>query len=484
MGESQCSLFQPDFNRSIHVEARPERLSADAGALLLRELLDRSGLSRLLDRELVDLRAPERITHPLPELLRTQLLLDAQGYADQNDATLLRQDPLFRLSVSAGRGLGALEPGRGLASQPTLSRLLQMLAAPQNRAALARVLRSSAECLGRHRPREEEITLDLDSLPLEVHGHQPGSAYHGHYRVRCYHPLLLRESEGFYLAARLREGHVHTAEGALDFALPVLRDVAERAARLWLRIDAGFPAEGFLAALEALPALRYVARLKTNAALERLAQPHLRRPPGRAPAEGRLWLHELSYRARSWSRARRVVLVVLERPDEQQHLFLDHFFLVTNASAPEESADTLLERYRARGSAEQDFGAWQQALTPHLSSSPRPKRHYRGRRVRTAYKEPDSFAANEARLCVSLLAANLLWAASRLLKGTQRRHLSRARFRALVLKVAARVLVSGRRIRVGIDAARAGLWSAVWLKLERLYPSRGSPRHRALPLPA
>jgi hypothetical protein len=483
MGESQCSLFQPDFNRSVHVEARPQRLSADAGVLLLRELLDRSGLSRLLECHLVDLRAPERLTHPLPELVRTQLLLDAQGYPDQNDATLLRQDPLLRLSVSSRRGLGALDPGRALASQPTLSRLLEMLASPQNQSALERVLLQSPRCLAPE-GRRKAITLDLDSLPLEVHGHQPGSAYNGHYRVRCFHPLLLRESEGCFLAARLRPGNVHTAEGALDFALPGIRAAAERAARVWLRIDAGFPAEAFLAALETLPALRYVARLKTNAALARLAAPHLRRPPGRPPAEGRMWLHELSYRAKSWSRARRVVLVVLERPDEQQHLFLDHFFLVSNALPEELPPGGLLAHYRERGSAEKDFGAWQQALTPHLSSSPRPKRHYRGQRVCADYAAPDSFRVNEARLRLSLLAANLLWTASRLLERQQERHLSRERFRALVLKVAARVLVSGRRIRVGIDAARAGLWSALWQELERLYPSRGSPAHRALPLPA
>ncbi len=69
MGESQCSLFQADFNRGVRVEARPQHLNADAGTLLLRELFDCSGLSRLLERELLDPRAPERIPHPLQEML-------------------------------------------------------------------------------------------------------------------------------------------------------------------------------------------------------------------------------------------------------------------------------------------------------------------------------------------------------------------------------------------------------------------------------
>lgn len=38
------SLFQPSFNASLRVETRPERLSGDAGSLLLRDFLDETGL--------------------------------------------------------------------------------------------------------------------------------------------------------------------------------------------------------------------------------------------------------------------------------------------------------------------------------------------------------------------------------------------------------------------------------------------------------
>ena len=36
-------LLNPDFNRSVQVEARPERPTADAGALILRDILDKTG---------------------------------------------------------------------------------------------------------------------------------------------------------------------------------------------------------------------------------------------------------------------------------------------------------------------------------------------------------------------------------------------------------------------------------------------------------
>lgn len=490
MGESQLTLFQLNFNRCVQVEARPERLTADAGALLLRELLERAGISHLLREHLLDFRDADRITHPLLELVRTRILLDAQGYPDQLDANLLRDDPILRLSVSGRRGQRPIRPAErpreaeGLASQPTLSRTLDMLATTENLEGLDEVLYRSAHRLWpSRRERVQERTLDLDSLPIEVHGHQPGSAYNGHFRCRCYHPIVLRSEEGFYLAAWLREGNAHTADGALEFALPVLGEERQRAERLWLRIDAGFPEDDFLSGLERQD-ISYVARLRSNPVLGRLAEPYLHRPPGRPPAQGRLWLYELRYRAKRWRRARRVVLVVLERPGEQGELFLEHFFLLTNAKRKQARAEDLLERYRQRGTAEKDFGEWQNALGVRLSSVPRPKSHYRGRRVRSEALLPDSFASNEARLLLSLLAANLLHAATLVLARAWKTSLSRERFRQLILKAAGRVLVSGRRIRVAVDRARAPLWKAFWHQLVRLYPVRGSPARQALPTPA
>jgi hypothetical protein len=69
---------------------------------------------------------------------------------------------------------------------------------------------------------------------------------------------------------------------------------------VWLRIDAGFPEPKLLATLEEEGFL-YVARLKSNAALERLAAPHLASP---FLGEAGVCTHELLYRAGSWAHAR------------------------------------------------------------------------------------------------------------------------------------------------------------------------------------
>lgn len=174
------------------------------------------------------------------------------------------------------------------------------------------------------------LTVDVDSLPIEVHGHQPFSEHNGHYHARIFHPLVASVAEtGDMLDVWLRSGNVHTADGVGEF-LPQLLDrvESELCQVAAVRMDAGFPEEKLLAYLEERRT-PYVARVKNNVALDRLALPHVHRPAGRPPAEPRIWLYEMSYRAEAWSRARRVVLVVLEREDE---LFLHHFWLLATAS--------------------------------------------------------------------------------------------------------------------------------------------------------
>ena len=113
----------------------------------------------------------------------------------------------------------------------------------------------------------------------------------------------------------------------------------------------------------------YVARIRNNAVLDRMACPYLRRPPGRPPREGRTWCHELRYQADTWEHARRVVLVVVERPGE---LLLDYFWLITNLRADRYSGARLLGLYRMRGKAEGHMGELMDVLAPALSSVRRP----------------------------------------------------------------------------------------------------------------
>jgi len=209
----------------------------------------------------------------------------------------------------------------------------------------------------------------------------------------------------------------------------------------------------------------YVARIRNNAILDEMADPYLNRPPGRPPAEPRVWFHEMSYRAESWSRERRVVLVVCERPGE---LFLDYFWLITSWPIDQMDGESLLELYRERGTGEGYLGELKDVLDPALSSSPRPKAHYRGKEPKKRYGSCDAFAHNEAILLLNALAYNVVHTARVLLEQATGEGWSLKRVRERVLKVAARILVHARYITMVIAPAAAKLWQTFWKKLSRL----------------
>ena len=93
------------------------------------------------------------------------------------------------------------------------------------------------------------LTLDIDSLPVEVHGRQPGSRWNRYYKARIFHPLAASVARtGDLLDLRLREGDVHTAEGGLEYILEVVA-LARRflCQNITVRFDAGFPGARLLA---------------------------------------------------------------------------------------------------------------------------------------------------------------------------------------------------------------------------------------------
>lgn len=125
---------------------------------------------------------PARIATPWLEILRTRLLLLAQGWSEHTDAMLLREDPVLRLAVSSRRGDGPLWPSRQrapgtrpedarpserLGAQPTRPWSLEDLSSEENRAGPAAVLLAISEHGGRGG--QQELTLDLGALPVIRH---------------------------------------------------------------------------------------------------------------------------------------------------------------------------------------------------------------------------------------------------------------------------------------------------------------------------
>lgn len=467
MGEQrQGTLFRPDFNRAVRVEASSTAITGDAGALIVREMAERLGYAGLW-RRLLDHRVRHQVTHPLPELVMTRVTLLAQGWRDQDDAGLLRHDPAFRLAVSTRRGTAPLavpETSRtpdGLASQPTLSRMQSMLGSAYNRRQLADGLaeRACARCRAVHGVRDE-VTFDVDSYAIDAHGAQAGAAYNGHYRKTCFHPLVAYLDTGDMLAVQLRRGNVHTADDVRSLLTRLLPRVRTLGRKVWLRMDCGYANGKLLAWLEHRD-VNFITRLRSNPALHREARAWATRTSEawqREPSPGgslREATFEFWYRPKTWTRVVRVVAVLVERDAARGELFPHVFFLGTNAARPEATSDALLVRYRDRGEAEQRIGEFLGDLAPTVSSVAR------SREGAVAHKRPVGTAENEVSLLLAAYAYNVLHALRCALDPVVSSRLSLRRLREWLLRTAATVTCHARQVSVRINPARAPLWNVL-----------------------
>ncbi|MXW15746.1 MAG: IS1380 family transposase [Rhodothermaceae bacterium] len=402
-------LFSLPFNRSILVKADSRhQTSSDAGMLLMRSVMDRTGILECLTDRLSDPRNPDRVKHPLGALLLQGQLQLIQGW-DGLWAEPLRTDPVFGAATSLQRGDGVVNSDRPMASQSTLSRRLGILGIKENRAVLEAALQKlSIEHLRVRNGgnRLDEVVIDVDAMPIEVHGTQSGSAYNGHYKDTIFLPLFATCAEsGDVLGAQLRPGTQREVTDCADFIVSHHDAVKKHAAeRVRIRMDAGFNSGALYTRLEN-EGIHYLMRLKKNSVLERMAAPYLTHRALETT------YHELRYQAQSWECPRRVIPVVRPRPME---LFDRFYFLITNLSPTQSTGQELATTYRRRGKAEMHQGEIKAVSTWSLSSSPRPKSHYRETPIeRPPLSHNDADAApirpeNIVRLFLYLLTYQLL----------------------------------------------------------------------------
>jgi hypothetical protein len=487
VGERKRPFFEPSFNRSIKVQGGDDRLTSDAGMMLLREADHRLGLTASLAKALHDPRQQHLVRYKMPELLRERLYSMAQGYRAQDDVDLMAHDPALRMATWDRPGEQVLDERS--ASQPTHSRLVDIVAhVDGNQEAVRGAL---ADWVERHlrTQRDHAVrrgTIDIDSFPVEVFGDQAGAAYNGYYERKMYHPLVASFSvagdydstrEGWrlgngFIHAILRRGNAHTAEGILRFLDRVLELAPQLAYVFDLRLDAGFMIGRVLDYL-APRKVRFLGRLKSNPVLDRLALPYLKRPRGRPPQGGYETVVELGlYQAKTWAFPQRLLLVVVDQPDPKTgQLFLepDYFFLLSGWDEAELDAEACLAHYRRRGTFEDRLGEFNQAVGTLLSSP--------------------EFRENEATFLFSLLAFNL----SNMLRNELEDSLGGCwdlgRFRDTVLKAGGRVTKHSKRLIVHLAQSVISFWQRLvdritaWRLRPRFPPTRGPTPHAWRPPP-
>ena len=474
---NQAFLFDDLGPRHVQADFSGGTLSTDAGALLLRQVDANLGLAVEFAQCFYDTRNPLWVDHSVPELLRQRLFGTALGYEDINDHQRLRLDPLLAVACGKTDPLGEhrfLPQFRGiaLAAPSTLNRLELSNNKETRCHKLAHdpakvegcLLKMGVRCLPKH---AREVVVDLDAMGHRLHGLQEGRHFNAYYDDYVYLPLYAFVGD-FPLWAQLRTADHEAAHGAVAALEKIVAAIRQRCrrARIIVRGDSGFGREEIMAWCEGQPEVYYCLGLAKNPVLIEKLGPALARARARHCLSGGASVREFvefKYQTReSWSRERRVIgkAEVMNEGENPR-------FVMTSLPAEGFKDDEDEERfsparlyeelYCARGDMENQLK--QQVLD------------LKADRMSTHH-----LASNQLRLWEAMFAYLLL---ERLrtqgLAGTELERATAGSPRVKLLKIAAQVRVSVRRVYVQMCSAYPlqALFRLCHRRLMNLAPASG-----------
>jgi hypothetical protein len=452
--KDQPLLFQDLGSRKVVADFSGGTLSSDGGVLFLRQIDQRLGLSRQLAECFDDQRDSRFVEHSRQQLLAQRLYALALGYEDLNDHQGLRRDPLLATACDKRDplGLDRFNPedrGVALAAPATLNRLElsnnkttrchKLPHDPQKIEAC--LLAMGVRCLPRH---VVEVVVDLDAMGHLIHGAQEGRHFSAYYDDYCYLPLYAFVGD-IPLWAQLRTSDQDAAHGvvpALEKIVAALRQRCKKA-RVMVRGDSGFCREEIMAWCERQGVYYGLGLAKNSVLIEKLApalaQARARRCLSGAPS-GREFA-EFDYQTRkTWSRSRRVIgkAEVMAAGDNPR-------FVVTNLPTRGFKGDKDRARFTP-GRLYEEFYCGRGEMENVLKQQ---TLDLQADRLSTHY-----LASNQLRLWLATLAYLLLERLRALgLAGTELAQATVGSVRLKLLKVAAQVRVSVRRVYVQWSSA-------------------------------
>lgn len=452
-------------------------LSSDGGLPLVRQIDAGLGLTRSLAGCFCDHRNQIFVDHSMQQLLAQRIYGLALGYEDINDHEQLRRDPLLATACDKRDPLGQdrfnpLDRGIALAAPSTLNRLelsnnkdTRCHKVPHDPAKVENCLLTlGVRCLPKH---AKEIVLDLDSMGHLVHGLQEGRHFNAYYGDYCYLPLYIVAGD-VVLWTQLRTSDRDGADGVVPALEKIVAAIRRRCkkARIIVRGDSGFCREEIMAWCEGQPKVYYCLGLAKNSVLLEKLTPELIRARLRHCLCGAPSVREFAefeYQTqKSWSRARRVIAKaeVMTAGDNPR-------FIVTNLPAKGGQGDKdrvrftparlYEELYCARGQMENVLK--QQVLD--LQADAMSTHH---------------LASNQLRLWLAAFAYMLLERLRTLgCHGTELARATAGNIRLKLLKVAAQVTVSVRRVYIQLSSAypRPGLFRLCHARLMCLTSAAG-----------
>lgn len=463
---SECLGFLG--RKPVVVENSAGRLSSDAGLLVIREFDERIGLTRPFAAVIEDRRRDP--THSLLAMVRQRVYGILAGYEDQNDHDTLRHDPVFQLVCDR-----LPDDEAELASQPTLSRFENAVSVK----ALFRLRELFVEqFLESFDEPPARLTFDIDGFDDPAHGAQQLTLFHGYYGQNQYFPLIITNADtGLVVMVALRHGTAHAALGADED----LEYLVTQARAKWpevdieVRGDSGFGVPRMYEVCERL-GIWYTFGIGMNPRLKAESDDLLAEAVERYAQSGapqRLFT-ALSYQAQTWDRARNVVIKA-----ECHMAGTNRRAVVTNRAGARIVPQGVYDDYIQRGESENRNKELKVDLCGDRLSDHR-------------------FMANLFRLCLHALALNLLIRLRSKLPdppdpdtepraprprpapvpdaeaphaptGVELRRAQPATWRLRLIKVAAEVIVSARRVLVRLSSAWPSLptWRLVLQTVQR-----------------
>lgn len=464
-------LFQDLGSRKVVADFSGGTLSSDGGVLLLRQVDLSLGLTSRLAACFGDERHPTFVEHSVPELLAQRIYSQALGYEDVNDHQQLRHDPLLATACGKKDPLGAdrvFHPGPALAAASTLNRLElsnnkstrchKLPHDPKKIQAL--LLALGTGCLSKH---ATQIVIDLDAMGHRLHGSQEGRHFSAYYDDYVYLPLYAFVGN-IPLWAQLRTSDRDAAHGVVPALQEMVAAIRRRCkkARIILRGDSGFCREEIMAWCERQSRVYYCLGLAKNSLLLERAQRAMMAARARHCLTGAVRTRvftEFEYQTQSqtWSRARRVIAKaeVTAQGDNPR-------FVVTNLPARGFKEDEDKTRFGAEALYEQLYcarGEMENVLKQQVLD-------LEADRMSTHH-----LASNQLRLWLATFAYLLMERVRALgLHGSQLAQATVGSVRLKLLKVAAQVRVSVRRVYVQLSSAYPlqGLFGLCHRRLMRL----------------
>jgi len=444
----QTVLFPALVSKPSHIHFSESNATSDGGALLIKAVDQKLGLTRRLAECLLDGREPGKIRHQLIDMLRQRIFGMACGYSDTNDVARIGADPMHKLLLDRDP-----EFGDNLASQPTLSRF-------ENRQRLVDLYRLGETLMKtvirRHRYRlngrkAKLVTIDLDPTDDRTHGQQQMALFNGYYDSWCYLPLLgfvsfNDEPQQYLVAAMLRPGKAHAKVGTvalLKRLVPALREAFPFAV-IRVRLDGGFACPEVLDYLDG-EMVQYLVGMAKNSVLETMAAAEVAKARVRFEQEEQTvpLYGEGRYAAKTWSARRRVIYkaetVSLPGREPRNNLR----FVITNMR---HVPATIYWIYRQRGDCENRIKELKDGLDLGRMSCHR-------------------FWANQLRLLLTAAAFVLMPELRLRLANTSLARAQVATLRLRLLKIGGRIERSVRRVVIHLAAAHP--WSWQWRQAAR-----------------